>query len=478
MTDLFSSFLPLILPLLPPLVAILIAVFVRNVVVALLAAIVMAEILLRVSGSSFAPWAGLSGAVERTADTLASGYNARVILFCLAVGALAALMHRTGGIAAFLRWLGRHGLGRTKAGAGMVTALTGMMVFIDTNLSIFTSAFVGKPLFDRFKLSRARLAYLIDSTCAPVSVLVLVNGWGAYALGLLGEFDGEIDPLATLMLTVPLNFYALLAIGAAVFTAASGRAFGPLGRVDDAADGQAPGQALADNVVEADIAPTHPALMLGPIVVMILGSFAFLYLTGDGSVFDGSGARAVLWSVCLAIALVFCLAWALRVARPGVLGGWAFDGVKQLLEPVFIILLSLTLGNSLEALGTGDVVAGALSEVVPASLIAMVVFVLAGFMAFTTGTSWGTFAIMFPIALPLALASGAPAPLVAAAILGGGVFGDHCSPISDTTVVSSLAAGCDHYTHVRTQLPYALVLGVVSAALYALVGVLWGGFAG
>lgn len=473
------------LSVLPPLVAIGLALGTRNVLVALLAALLTGEVLLNLG----APWLGVTGVAERTADTLADGYNARVIVFCLAVGALAALMQRTGGIGGFLLLLDRFKLARTRAGAGLVTTVTGMAVFVDTNLSIFTAAFVGKPLFEKLKLSRVRLAYILDSTCAPVSVLVLVNGWGAYALGLIGDNAPRADALGILALTVPLNFYALLAVGAALFTAVSGRTFGPLARADARNDtpahvpgdisGQIPGEPpLTDPDHGRSATSGHAALMLVPIGVMILASFGFLYLTGNGNMLAGSGARAVLWSVCLAIFVVFVMAWAMGIARPGVLGQWAMGGVANLLEPVLIILLSLALGSCLKALGTGALVAGLLGEVVPPALVAAGVFVLAGVMAFTTGTSWGTYALVFPTALPLAIASGAPVPLVAAAVLGGGVFGDHCSPISDTTLVSSLAAGCDHYEHVRTQLPYALVLGAVSAVLYALAGTVWIALAG
>ncbi len=446
------------LALAPPLVALGLALWRKNVVVALLGGILASEVLQRID----APWRGVLAVVDRTTDALASGYNARVLTFCLMVGGLAALMERSGGIAAFVRMLTNWGLGRTRGGAGAITSLTGIVVFIDTNLSLFTSAFVGKPLFDKLKLSRARLAYIIDSTCAPVSVLVLINGWGAYALGLLGEY--EINPLQTLVYSVPLNFYALLAVSVAVFTAVSGKAYGPLARA-------------SEDAIDADTrvipTPTKPRYMLVPILIMLIGVPLFMVWTGDGNILDGEGERAVLWSVSLGLLIVFLMTWLDRIERPHVLGEWTFDGVGKLLEPVFIILLSMAFGASLNALGAGQVLADALGDRLPTAVIPAAVFVLAGVIAFTTGTSWGTFAVMFPLAMPLALSVGAPPSLVAAAVLGGGVFGDHCSPISDTTVIASLAAGCDHFDHVRTQLPYALTIGAVTAVLYLIVGVFW-----
>ncbi len=448
-----------LLTLTPPLVALILVVWRRDVILALVGALWVSETLLQ----GFNPGHGAIDVVRRVANAALNPYNAKVLAFCLLVGGLIAIMERSGGVAALVRSLTRRGIG--PKGAGAVTAGTGAAIFIDTNLSLFSSALVGRPLFDRLGLSRARLAYIIDSTCAPISVLILINGWGAYALGFLNQVEGLANPVAVLAATIPLNFYALMAVTVAFFTAVSGRAFGPLARAGAGGDMDA-------GVLDAGPEPTKARYMWAPIAILLAGVPLLMIWTGQGRLFDGDGALSVLLGVSAALVVAMVMVGADRVMGPRALVRTAGLGVVSLWKPVLIILLSMALGDSLGALGTGSVIADALSGVLPVYAVAALVFVITGAMAFATGTSWGSYAIMFPLAMPLALSLGAPPALVAAAVLGGGVFGDHASPISDTTVIASLASGCDHFEHVRTQLPYALVLGGVAGVLYLVAGVI------
>jgi Na+/H+ antiporter NhaC len=217
---------------------------------------------------------------------------------------------------------------------------------------------------------------------------------------------------------------------------------------------------------------TKKRYMLWPLLMMISCMLLFMYLTGDGDLRQGSGAESVLWSVILATLLAFALLRFDAKKTTKELMQQSFIGMGQLLTVVTLVLLAFALSSAMGDLKTGEFVATAIGDFIPNWAIPALVFVLSGFIAFTTGTSWGTFGILIPIAIPLAMTLGISPALVLGAVLGGSVFGDHASPISDTTVVASLAAGCDLLDHVRTQLPYALVAGGISVVFYLLAGIM------
>jgi Na+/H+ antiporter NhaC len=203
---------------------------------------------------------------------------------------------------------------------------------------------------------------------------------------------------------------------------------------------------------------------------MVLGMVAFMIGTGGGDITQGDGSKSVLYATGLACLVAYLMLLLSKRNSHTELVSMGFKGMSELLPLVTIVLLSLALGSSLKELGTGVFLAGLVGDFLPVILIAPMLFIAGALISFSTGTSWGTFAILIPIAAPLIIALDLPAPLMLAAVLGGGVFGDHCSPISDTTAVSSLASGCDLLEHVRTQLPYALVAGVAAVVLYLVAG--------
>jgi tetracycline resistance efflux pump len=445
------------LSLLPPVASILIALWRRDVILALLTAILLAELIL--AGGH--PLTGFLNGIERIAAAGTSGDNARILLFSLLIGALLALFRHSGGVSAFVRWLLGTGLARGPRSVGMLTCLLGTCIFIESNLSILTTGTFGQQLFDRFGLSRARLALMVDSTCAPVSVLLLLNGWGAYVLGLLALQPVEA-PVTVLLASVPLNFYALSILTLAFHAAWSGRTYGSLARHEQSA-GQTPGIAAQEH-------KGKPGYFVLPLLVLVLGIVGFMFYTGNGRLLDGSGASSVLYAMCLALLLLWVWLLVDGVATQEELLQLGFRGVAELLPVVTILLLAFALAAALQSLQTGNYIASLLPASLPAWLLAPMIFLVACLISFTTGTSWGTFGILVPVAMPLALATGASPPLLLAAVLGGGVFGDHCSPISDSTVLSSLASGCDHLLHVRTQLPYAVGAAALSLLLFTLAG--------
>lgn len=447
----------------PPLIAIIVAVWTRNVFWALGLAIWLSETLI----AGFNPFMGALGSIDRAVGVFGSSYNTRVLLFCLIIGALIVYMQRSGGISAMVERLQSSGFASTQRRASLVTAICGVLIFVETNISLLTTGILGRPMFDKLNISRERLAYIIDSTCAPVSVLILFNGWGAYLLGLLNQNDVE-GATGVLMATIGLNFYAWITLALVFLTVFSNRTFGPLASVERHGSKPMPGG--ADNVFNQAPEPASKAIYMAiPLLIMIGGTIGFMIWTGNGDIRQGSGAQAILWSVILATAAGFlCLAHSRRAK--GELLDIGFKGMGDLLPAVTMIYMALVLGASLNAVGMRDFIASMASSFPAPWTIPAILFVVAAITSFTAGTSWGTYGILVPVAVPLALEAGVPLPLAVAAVMGGGVFGDHCSPISDTTIIASLASGCDLMEHVRTQLPYALFGGVLATLLYLIAG--------
>ncbi len=451
------------LTILPPIIAIAVVLWRKEVIIALLLALLSAEILLQMHAGFTIEGIGLGfiQSLERIASTLTSIDNSRILTFCLLIGALIAFIRYSGGVSAMVKFIIDKKISKSGRSAGIITSLIGVVIFIETNLSILTSGIFARGLFDKFSMSRTRLAYIIDSTSAPISILILFNGWGAFIYGLLKTYDIK-DPMLLLMGTIPFNFYAIVTLIIVAYTVWTGRVFGPLKKMEQKSD-----QETAQNDFQEEIIkPTKAYFMTLPLITMIIGVFAFMFWTGGGELSKGSGSKSVLYATATACIVGYMIMLLSKRFNHQQLINISFKGMNELLPIVIILLLSMTLGTSLKLLGTGVFVAGIASDNLPLVLIIPMLFVTSGLMAFSTGTSWGTFGIMIPIGVPLFQQLGLPPELVISAVMGGGVFGDHCSPISDTTVVSSMAAGCSLIDHVKTQLPYSLMGGAIAFGFY------------
>lgn len=464
---------PGFLTLLPPLLAIGLAMWSRRVYLSLAAGIWLGWILL--SGGH--PGRGLAAAVESLVAVLGNADSARVLLFTFAIGALIAVVEGNGGVSGFVSWLERRRWVTTGRRAQLLACMVGVMVFIESNITILVSGAVSRPLFDRYRVSREKLAYLIDSTSAPICILIPFNAWGAYVIGILGGLGVE-GALPVFLGSIPLNLYAVAAVSLAVFVAATGLNWGPM---EDAERRAAEGEVLPEEgttLGEVDaIAPEPPedaprraVNMALPIAVMVTMMPLGMWITGGGSLAEGSGTTAVLWAVLAGLAAAWILSMAQGILDAEALSGVSLKGAGGLTGMALVLLLALALGDVTSELGTGEYVARAVGGRVPVPALLPLLFLTSGFIAFATGSSWGTFAIVLPLAVPLALDLGLPLAPFVAAVLSGGIFGDHCSPISDTTIISSLAAATDHIDHVNTQLPYALTAGTAAALGFVAVG--------
>ncbi|MEQ9404996.1 MAG: Na+/H+ antiporter NhaC family protein [Cyclobacteriaceae bacterium] len=459
--------------LIPPLLAIGLAIRTRQVVFSLIIGIFIGYLI--ISGGNL--FSGFLGTVEAFTNVFQSKGNTRTIILTLIIGAMIQLIKYSGGINGFIKWvqkrLERKNNFERKLQA--TTALTGFLIFVESNISILTVGTIFRPLFDKHKIAREKLAYLADSSSAPACIIFPLNAWGAYIMGLLMIYD-QVDPFKTLVYSIPFNFYAILTLVMVFWLSLSGKDFGPMKKAVEENKKSASSEIDDSNT-------SGPFNMVIPIASMVLIMPFFLVYSGwdsgvTGSLGDkiwysignGSGSEAVLNACFTGFLVAVIMYFVQKRLTVKSLIEESFKGMNEMLVMAILMVLAFAIGNLCNELGTGIYVSRVtqswlLPEVAPA-----LVFVISGFIAFSTGTSWGTFAIMMSIALPLNFAIDSNLYLMVAAVLGGGVFGDHCSPISDTTLIASLASGCDHIDHVRTQLPYALFTGSIAVAMYLIAG--------
>ncbi len=472
--------------LLPPVVAIGLAMWTRQIYLSLFAGLWLGTTIL--AGGN--PVLGLRELADQIVTVFTTESNARILVFCLLVGGLVALVQASGGVQGFIKWARARGWGESRRGAELLAWGIGVVLFVESNISSLTVGAVSRPLFDRLSLPREKLAYYCDATCAPVCMSVPLNGWGAFVLGLVGAQELSQNAVAVLAEAVLFNFFALFAIGFSLVLALTGWGFGAMRRAEErAAD---TGQVLrpdAQPMIEEDVARIEPPEhvtpraqnLLVPVAVMVAMIFVGLYVTGGGNLMEGSGSTAVLWAVgaALGVALVlYAVPRPLRNGRPTLTLGtsmdWVVKGASGLVPVTLLLVLAFALGQVSQALEMGDYVVQLVGEQGPAWWMPVLVFAVTSFVAFTLGSSWTAFAILIPVVMPLAVEIALPASLMLGAVLSGGIFGDHTSPLSDTSIISSMAAASDHVDHVNTQMPYALVQAGLAAAAFVAAGLLAG----
>lgn len=467
---------PTWLSVLPPLVAIVTALVTKQVFLSLFAGIWLGWFVLD-DGNVLL---GLRDAIQSLVDVYKEDGNTRTIMFSALMGSLIALTQRSGGVEGFIQWVTNAGYVTTRRGAQLLASLLGLGIFIESNITCLVSGAISRPLFDKFKISREKLAYLCDSTSAPVCILIPMNGWGAFIISVLAG-QGIEEPVRELLTANLFNFYAFLAVVLVFYVAITGKDWGPMARAE--ARARETGKVLRDGAkplvsTEVLALPTKSGVeprainMIVPMATMLVAMPLGLLITGEGDILAGSGSTAVLWAVLLAVTVGFALYLWQRIFKLGELMELVLNGIGGLMPVALLMMMAFSIGATTTALNTGAYLAGLTEGLLSPSLVPAILFVMTGFIAFSTGTSWGTFAIMLPIGIPMAEAIGAPLHVTIGSVLAGGIFGDHCSPISDTTIISSMAAGSDHIDHVNTQLPYAIAIGVVTTLLFLLAGAL------
>lgn len=463
-----------ILSIVPPIVAIALALITKEVITSLLIGIL--------SGGLIYTGGNIISALETVFELMGTklGDNALMLVFLTMLGSLVMVMNMAGGSFAYGKWASKKI--KSKKMAKLATSFLGMLIFIDDYFNCLTVGAVMKPIVDENKVSRAKLAHIIDSTAAPVCILAPVSSWAASVVAVIGD-TGVKNPMSVFLSTIPMNVYPILTLLLILYFCTSDIEIGVMEKyeLNDTSrilENEEVGYEYSKNGKVYDL--------VVPILVLIFVTVAMMLKTG-GFFSDGVGAAAAFGNANVNLSLVIGAFFAIAVSfvmyiprkllkfeefMKGIV-----EGMKTMVSAIVILSLAWTIGGitSDEFLNTGSYIASLISNsTMPMWLLPAIIFVVGAFLSFSTGTAWGTFGILIPIMVPILMHTNHMhyLTIVLAAIFSGSVFGDHCSPISDTTILSSAGAGCDHIAHVSSQLPYAISVGSASALAFLVSGII------
>jgi Na+/H+ antiporter NhaC len=505
-TELSPTFMPGWFSLLPPILAIALALIFREVVTALFAGVWLGALAVAGFNPITATWRFIDTfAVPALGDV--EGGHTQIVVFSLLLGGMVGVIARNGGTMGIVEAVAP--FARTPRRGKLATWAAGLAIFFDDYANTLIVGNTMRPITDRLRISREKLAYLVDSTAAPVAALIPISTWVGYEISLISDglriaAEQNPDHAAALLAaspftifihTIPYLFYPLLALLFVLFTSAMDRDFGPMAKAERRAfagkglhrEGAQLATDTSGHVMEPKEGAKHRWWNAGvPVLTVIFVVLAGLYTTGragvgpDASLMDVFGAAdpfaTLLWGSlagCL-MAIGLSSAQGILTVTEGI-EAWV-GGLRSMVIAMVILVLAWSLGAVTEEIGTAQYLASILTGRVTLHLIPVIVFLTAAAMSFATGTSWGTMAILLPLVIPLTVSLGGDMGFdggthysillgAISSVLAGAIFGDHCSPISDTTVLSSTASGCDHVDHVRTQLPYALLVAGVGMLL-------------
>lgn len=474
------------LSIIPPIIAIALALLTKEVISSLIIGILSGTLIY-----AFSTGGGVVKAIDVTFGLMAQqlGDNAAIIIFLACLGALVTVITMAGGSRAYGDWAANKI--KSKKGAQLGTALLGGLIFIDDYFNCLTIGTVMKPVTDKHHISRAKLAYIIDATAAPICIIAPISSWAA---SVISQMDGltvngtAINGMQTFMATIPFNLYAILTLIMVIILCVTNIEFGPMAKFEAAARSGKDNAAIEAAVAEDELSAMNISskgkvydLILPILALIIFAVFSMLYVGGyfEGGMTIAEGFGNTDAGAALAMAGFggLIVAFFLFVPRKVVsfkdfMNGIG-EGVKSMVGAFIILTLAWTIsGVCRDLLGTGEFVGNLVATSnMPAALIPAIIFLVAGGLAFAMGTSWGTFGILIPIVVMICSAVAPELVTVSlSATLAGAVFGDHCSPISDTTILSSTGAGCNHIDHVSTQLPYALVVAGCCFVGYIVAG--------
>ena len=457
------------LSILPPIIAIALALITKEVYSSLFIGIISGMFIYAFVGDG-----NLFSAVAMTFDMMSSKIadNSYMIIFLALLWAVVSLVSKSGGSQAYGRWAG--GKLKTKRSAALATSLLGILIFIDDGFNCLTVGTVMRPITDRLRISREKLAYIIDATAAPVCIIAPVSSWAVAVASEVSEKNG----FNIFLSTIPYNFYALMTILMVFIISFTGRDFGPMKKAEEEA-----GIRTNEDMAEAqkEEIKGHVIDLVLPIAVLII--CAILGMAYVGGFFEGvSFSEAIGYNPSAGLSLgafagLICaglLYLPRRLMKPKEFINCIVTGIGNIVPPMLILILSWSLGGVCRQLiGTGVFISGFVNDSsLPLGFLPFVIFVIAALMSFSMGTSWGTFGMLIPIITMICETEAGAGLLIPAlgATLAGSVYGDHCSPISDTTILASTGADCKHIRHVETQLPYATLVAIVCAVGYLITG--------
>ncbi len=457
---------------LPPLIAITLALLTKEVYSSLFMGVLSGMVIYVIFAHE--PFmAVFSGIFDMMAQKIAD--NSYMIIFLALLWAVITLVGKSGGTQAYGRWAEKKL--KNKKSTLLTTAVLGMLIFIDDGFNCLTIGTVMRPIYDRQKISREKLAYIVDATAAPICIIAPVSSWAVAVASEVSDTNG----FKTFLSTVPYNLYALLTVLMVLFVCITGLDFGKMKKAEEKA-GRAE---IPDAITESNTATESGTgrvvdLVLPILVLIICAIFGMAYVGGffSGVPFSeaiGENPTAGLSLGAFAgLVTAFIMYIPRKIIKVKDFFGSIVSGIGSIVPPMLILILSWSLGGVCrELIGTGEFISGFIaSSDVPLQLLPFAVFVIAAVMSFSMGTSWGTFGLLIPIVTMICSAAAGSSVLIPAlgATLAGSVYGDHCSPISDTTILASTGAQCNHISHVESQIPYATLTAIVCAIGYLIVG--------
>ena len=464
--------------LVPPVVAIVLALITKEVYSSLFVGILI--------GGAF--WSGFKPEAtilhvfqDGVVGVLTDSYNMGILVFLVILGVMVCMMNKAGGSAAFGRWAKEHI--KTRAGAQLATIALGVLIFIDDYLNCLTVGSVMRPVTDSHNVSRAKLAYLIDATAAPICIIAPISSWAAAVTGFVKGEDG----FSIFIRAIPYNYYAILTIIMMVTLVLAKEDYGPMKAHEKNAiegdlftTGDRPFENATENAIYNKgkvIDLVFPILSL--IVCCVIGmiySGGFFSGTGFVEAFSGSDASVGLMLGSFFAMVITIVFYAVRkVLRFSDSMACIPEGFKAMVPAILILTFAWTLKAMTDSLGAAPFVASVMNSAAGGlmNLLPAIIFLVGCFLAFATGTSWGTFGILIPIVVAVFQGTNETMMIISiSACMAGAVCGDHCSPISDTTIMASAGAQCNHVNHVSTQLPYAMTVAAVSCITYVIAGIL------
>ncbi|WP_430817389.1 Na+/H+ antiporter NhaC family protein [Carboxylicivirga sp. RSCT41] len=471
------NFLGTIKPVIPPILAIIIALAYKNVFIALFTGCFSGYLILNdfnLIKSTDATFMSFIKVFEDNDNTI-------VILLVLLLGGLIHLIQKSGGINGFVESLiKKRAIIETKRGANIFTWSIGVLVFTSGTLSNLITGTIARPLSDAMKVSHEKLAFLVHSTSTPVCVLIPLSGWGAYMIGII-EAQGLSNGTEVLVGSIPLNFYAILAVTGALFFGATNKDFGLMQKAEVRADNKGQlddprhNSGKSNNAIKSDKDEKQTSWLnvFAPLALMIVVIIVALYVTGEErGILNGDGMKSILWGIVISTFFAMLIYKIQKIFKVREMINLIFKGCGEMISVAAILMFAFSMGHVVNQLEAGAFLTNKLEHILMPGLLPAIVFIISCVISFATGTSMGAMAVIMPLALPMGMELGISPSLLSAAVFGGCIFGDHLSPISDTTVLSCATTGCDVMDHVRTQLPYGLLFGGISAVLFLISGLL------
>lgn len=455
-----------ILSVIPSILAIVLALVTKNVFLALFASLLVGNFML----SGYSLIGMLEGTKNMIVGVFSSSSSTSIIIILLTLGGMFYLIEKADGLKGFTAlMIKKRSVVKSRVGAELFTWLIGVLVFIDGTLSVMITGSISRPLTKAFGISPEKTAWIVHSTATPMSILIPIAAYGPYIASFI-EAQGIENPTAQMVQGIGFNFYCILAVIGVAAVILLQKNFGAMKRAEAAYAASASTGDVSTDTDEVNGDPAKAKFLLIPMILMIVVTIAYIFYSGGGSLMGGDAETGLIFGIMAGSIYTII---AMTVSKMGSLMdniGIFITGCGNMMDIVVVMVFAYALSDLLGALGTAGYLSTALVKFISPAVFTAVAFLFTCLISFSTGSSAGTIAIMMPILLPMAMTLNVHVPMIVGAIAGGAVFGDHTSPISDTTIMSCSSTDCDVVSHVKTQLPYSLCFAGAALVLYLILG--------